>query len=107
MQKKQQKQDDDDITHKSAAYIQEHGGVNYSQALKIVESKYPNSSFEPAQSVVGTDTLKRFLSDDILNASYVLYGHDNSDGTDFQNLILVSKETGRIFELGPDGKIYK
>ncbi|MBV4429673.1 tetratricopeptide repeat protein [Clostridium tyrobutyricum] len=80
--------------------------ITYNQALQIVASKYPESSFKPVQEVVPMITLKKFLTDDQLNKFYIFYGHDTFDDSDFQDLILLDKKTGSISQLSPDGVIH-
>ncbi|AKN33837.1 hypothetical protein Ccar_24610 [Clostridium carboxidivorans P7] len=86
---------------------EKHRAVSYKQALEIVENAYPDCYFQPAQEVVNINILKKLISDDMLNASYVFYGcESNPSGAALQDLILVTKENGHILELSPDGKIH-
>ena len=69
------------------------GGVVYAQIIKLYMDFFKYKPKYIFYSIFNFDLL--FILNP-LNANYIFYGTDNSDGTDLQDLILVTKTNGQI-----------
>lgn len=96
-QESQQQEKSKNIKQENEVKPIKQNGLKYNEALAILQKKYPGCSFKLADEVIGRGELKKFVPIDIINSSYIFYGHNNIYHDELQGLTVVNKETGKLY----------